>query len=116
MSSPAQRSLAYLKKNGFIAAVVEKWNPYARVRQDLFGFIDIVAFDYFNGKIFGVQTTSTGNMNARIKKIISIPEAKYWLQAGATIFVHGWSKKGAAGRRKTYQIKVVEVKISDFKE
>ena len=37
MSSPTQRSLQHCRKNGWIAGVVEKWNQYARIRQDLFG-------------------------------------------------------------------------------
>lgn len=35
--SPAQRSLAALKQLGYRAKVVEKWNPFAKIRQDLFG-------------------------------------------------------------------------------
>ena len=35
--SPTQRSLAHLKALGYQARVVEKWNPFAKVRQDLFG-------------------------------------------------------------------------------
>ena len=32
-----------MKRRGFIAQIVERWNPFARVRQDLFQVIDIVA-------------------------------------------------------------------------
>jgi hypothetical protein len=35
--SPTQRSLAHLRRLGYQARVVERWNPFARVRQDLFG-------------------------------------------------------------------------------
>src|SRR5512145_3126336 len=40
---PTKRSLEYLRGQGHLVAVVEKWNPHARVRQDLFGFIDVLA-------------------------------------------------------------------------
>ena len=43
MSSPTQRSLAMLKRLGYAACVVERWNQYAKVRQDALGFIDILA-------------------------------------------------------------------------
>lgn len=43
MSSPTQRTLAALRKLGYLAAVVEKWNHGAHIRQDLFGFIDVLA-------------------------------------------------------------------------
>jgi hypothetical protein len=35
--SPTARSLAHLRELGYKARVVEKWNPWAKVRQDLFG-------------------------------------------------------------------------------
>jgi hypothetical protein len=40
--SPTARSLAHLKALGYQAKVVEKWNPFAKIRQDLFG-ADILA-------------------------------------------------------------------------
>jgi hypothetical protein len=35
--TPTQRSLAYLRAEGWQVAIVERWNPHARIRQDLFG-------------------------------------------------------------------------------
>ena len=115
-TTPAQRSLKYLRDRNYTAQVVERWNPYGRVRVDLFGFIDIVAISYFNGKIFGVQTTSAAHINDRIKKILQIKEAKYWLEAGAKIYVHGWSKKGKVGKRKLWEVNVREITLRDFNE
>jgi len=113
MTSPTQRSLVYLKEQGFVAQVVERFNPYAKVRVDLFGFIDIVAVSPF-GSIFGIQTTSQENVSTRIKKILAIKEAKIWLEAGGKIVVHGWGKKGKAGARKLWTISVREINIDDF--
>ena len=50
------KTLALLRKEGYEPGIVERWNPYARVRQDLFTIIDIVALD--DGQTLGVQTTS----------------------------------------------------------
>lgn len=122
MESPTARSLSYLKKQGYIAQVVERWNPYAKVRIDLFGFIDIVAIDplreghcSYTG-VTGVQTTSTGNMSKRIAKILGIPEAKVWLECGNRIIVQGWSKKGKAGTRKLWTLKETEITLADFRQ
>jgi hypothetical protein len=115
MGSPTQRSLALLRKEGYPAQVVERYNPYARVRIDLFNFIDIVGLSYNTGKIFGIQTTSQSHVSDRIKKILAIPEAKYWLQAGAKIYVHGWAKKGKAKKRKLWQCSITEITLKDFK-
>jgi len=114
MSSPTQRSLKVLRDDGFTAQVVEKWNPYAKIRQDLFGFIDIVAVGGLG--IVGVQTTTTVNMSARRKKIIESEAAQKWLAAGGKIEVHGWAKRGPRGKRKTWQVSVYHVTEQDFKD
>jgi hypothetical protein len=94
-TSPTQRSLKLLRDGGYTAQVVEKWNPHAMIRQDLFGFIDIIAVrDQVEhvANIAGIQTTSRSNMSARIKKIKESEEAKRWHRAGGDIYVHGWAK------------------------
>src|ERR1700751_4932922 len=58
--SPTQRSKAYLENAGYLVAITERWNPHAKVRQDMFGFIDMLAVK--EGEILGVQTTSRSNM------------------------------------------------------
>ena len=93
MGSPTSRSLERLRKDGYVAQVVERWNPYARVRIDLFGFIDIIVMGKGLQGIIGIQATSVGNVSARIKKIYAIPEAKIWLECGNKIYVHGFGKK-----------------------
>lgn len=98
-TSPTQRSLALLRKAGLIAAVTEHWNPYAHIRQDLFGFGDIIAIDPANRRIILVQTTTVANQAARRKKIEALPEARAWVQAGGQVIVHGWSKRIVNKRR-----------------
>ena len=100
-TSPTQRSLKLLRERGYVAAVTERWNPHARLRQDLFGFIDIVALSAIG--IIAVQTTSGANMAARIAKIQALPAAKTWLDSGGLIIVHGWRKVGARGARKLWE-------------
>lgn len=87
--TPTQRSLAYLRKVGYRVGIAEHWNAFARIRQDLFGFIDLVAIrpDY---KILAIQTTSMPNTSARIAKILELPSSADWLRAGGRIEVHGW--------------------------
>ena len=94
--SPTQRSLAYLRKQGLEPWVVEKWNPWAKIRQDLYGCVDILALG--NKKTYAIQCTSTG-VSSRIKKI---QESKYFplmKECGWEIWVMGWSK-GSNGRYK----------------
>lgn len=84
--SPTQRTREYLRECGITSAIVEHWNPHARLRQDLFGFADMVALQ---DRITAIQVTSTG-VAARIQKIKETPEAVTWLQSGGAIEVHGW--------------------------
>lgn len=102
-TSPTQRSIAYWKDDtdNFVART-EHWNSFARVRQDLFGFADLVVIRPGISGLLAVQTTSTSNMSARKKKIMDIPAAKAWLEAGNQIVVEGWSKKGSRGKRKVW--------------
>lgn len=105
MSSPTQRSLKKLREEFPFVAVVEKWNPHARVRQDLFGFADIIAMD---GKYTVlVQTTSASNMAARRKKILENHAAFLWVNEDRCrkILLHGWKKN----KSKRWELKEEEV-------
>jgi hypothetical protein len=93
--TPTQRSLAYLREQGYRVAIVERWNPHARIRQDLFGVLDLLAVR--DGVTLGVQTTSGSNVSARVKKIADAEAVPALRQAGWLIHVHGW-RKAANGR------------------
>lgn len=105
-SKPTQRSLVYFRKAGWIVAIVEKWNQYARVRQDIFNFGDLLVMHPEYG-IALVQTTSGSNMAARRAKIAANPLAPIWKAAGGKIFLHAWGKRCESGRgsRKTWQVR-----------
>ena len=88
--SPTQLTLRELRKRGYITAVVEKWNPHAKIRQDLFGFIDVLGVG--NGETVAVQCTSYSHTSDRVKKITNhenVPEVR---NSNWKIFVHGWRK------------------------
>ena len=100
MTTPTQRTLAWLRDElGAQAAVVEKWNPHARIRQDLFGCIDIVATA---NKIIGVQACAAASHSARVKKSLAEPQLVGWLKAGGHFWVMSWGKRGARGKVKRW--------------
>lgn len=90
MPSPTQRSLMYLRAQGYRVAIVERWNPFARVRQDLFGVLDLLAVR--DNEILGVQTTSGSNVAARLAKIADAEAVPDLRRAGMRLEVHGWRK------------------------
>ena len=89
-TSPTQRSLKHIRELGFHAQVVERYNSFAHVRVDLFQWIDIVAV---NPKvpILGIQTTTKGNMGARLEKARGNAALMAWLLNGS-LELHGWRK------------------------
>jgi hypothetical protein len=105
MSSPTQRSLEFCRKQGWIAGVVEKWNPHARIRQDLFGCIDIIVIDDLEQGPLAVQATSGTGHAARRKKSVAEPRLKLWLEAPARFEIWSWSKKGPRGKRKVWTLR-----------
>ena len=100
-TSPTSRSLALLRADGLLAEVVERWNPHARVRHDLFGVIDIVALG--DGETIGVQTTTRSNMSARVRKITESDTYPQMIRAGWRVIVHGWYRD----KNKKWQVKVL---------
>ena len=101
--SPTQRTRDWLKSRGITSQIVERWNSFARIRQDLFGFCDIVAL---GGKITAIQVTSGQNVSARVAKIYESPEAREWLESGGLIEVHGWRKLAKTRRWEVRRLSI----------
>ena len=79
--SPTQLSLKHLRQAGYIVAIVEHFNAFANVRQDLFGAFDILAVK--DNVTLAIQTTSSSNMSApRTKLARQIPPWPPCLKAG----------------------------------
>jgi len=121
--SPTKRSLALLRRRGYLVAIGEKWNPFAKIRQDIYGFGDLLAckavtglilpdvvasagrienkMDHFGG-IFLVQCTSGPHHASRKTKIMALPSAKMWCDSGGGILLMSWTKRGERGKRKLW--------------
>jgi hypothetical protein len=91
--SPTSRSLKTLRNENWTAQVVERWNQFAKCRQDLFGFIDVVAIKADVPGVLAIQATSYSNMSARMTKILGNKNTGIWLKAGNGLEVWGWQKK-----------------------
>jgi hypothetical protein len=93
MPSPTGRTLIYLRRAGFLVAVVESWIPHAHLRRDLFGFADVLAVHPRDRLFLLVQTTSIAHLAGRLKKAKRRPELAAWLRAGGLFEVHGWAQR-----------------------
>ena len=92
--TPTQRSLIYLREQGYLCEIVEKWNSFTKTRKDLWGWCDILAIR--EGEILAVQVTAAG-VSSRIKKIMESETLPIVRKAGVRIEVHGW-RKNVKGR------------------
>lgn len=103
--SPTARTLAELRKRGAaLVQVVERWNSFARIRQDLFEIIDVLAV-MPAGKTVAVQCTSGDHVADRVNKIVNSDAYQVLRLAGWTILVHGW-RKNSKGR---YELREVDL-------
>lgn len=105
MSSPTQRTLKVLRDEGWLVAVVEKWNNHVNQRIDLFGFIDIIAIR--ENETLAVQATSYSHSSDRKKKIISHMNYKLVKQAKWRVEVWAWQKVMKTSKKGTKYIRYV---------
>jgi len=114
--SNTQRTLRGLRQEGYIAGIVERWNPYAGkygVRQDLFGVIDIIAIKH--NAICGIQSCGS-DFAEHNRKILANEFVPEWLKAGGHLELWGWRKvklkKGGKAMRWRPRVKVY--RLEDF--
>lgn len=103
MSTPTKRTLDRLRADGWLVAVVEKWNPAVKQRHDLFGVIDVLAIR--GDETLAVQATSASNVSSRVKKIADHENTARIREAGWRFEVHGWRKN----KSRRWECRVVDV-------
>src|SRR5688500_17356389 len=108
MPSPTQRSLKKLRDDGYLVHVAERWNPWAKVRQDAFGFVDLVALKAGEPPLL-VQVTSGSHASERMEKIRGLPSFEVVRKALVKIQVHAWRKAGPRGGRKKWEVRIEEM-------
>lgn len=122
MTTPTQKTLAYLRRQGYVCAIVEKYNHHLRVRQDLFHFIDVLGVGPLG--TIAVQTTAKSGFPNRWGKITgkTVPKDKKeedrmlairtnvlaCLSANWVLEVHGWDKA------ETRQPRIQRVSVDDL--
>lgn len=102
-TSPTKRSLDYLREQGYHVEIVEHWNPFARIRKDLWGWCDLLAIK--RDEVLAVQVTASG-VSDRIKKIQSSDTVAKVREAGIKIHVHGWRKSAKTNK---YVLRVEDI-------
>ncbi len=111
--TPTARSLKELRRLGWTVAIVEHWNAYAHIRQDLWGFADLLAMKPGFGFI-AVQCCAASSNAARIDKVSSCDAAYTFIESGGKIYVHSWGKRGPRGKVKKWMLNETEIELKDF--
>ena len=121
--SATQRTIRELKNRGMICGIVEKFNRFVGpfgIRQDLFGFIDIIALDTEKG-IVAIQSCGQ-SFSAHRKKILEEKslECQEWLKCGGKVELWGWRKlklkkaDGKYGKAMRWTPRVEEITMEHF--
>ncbi len=114
--SPTQRTLQAMRAHGRVCGIVEKFNHHVGpfgIRQDLFGFIDIIAIDPVQG-IVAVQSCGQDFAGHVAKMLGERNDAMFEWIKHAPIELWGWRKvklkRGGAAMR--WRPRVADVRLS----
>ncbi len=112
-----QRSKAYLERNGWQVAIVERWIPPRGamkfgVRKDVWGFGDLLACRKPENSPFGeialIQTFPMARWKDHANKLAALPELLRWKESDGLVFMHGWAlkpKDGVRGAKKVWTLR-----------
>ena len=118
--SPTQRTLRAQRQQGRICAIAEKWNQHAGpfgIRQDLFGWIDVVALDPERG-IVGIQSTGQ-DFAKHLDKLLNsecTTALIEWLKCQGKVELWGWRKiqLKRGGKAQIWRPRVREITLDDL--
>lgn len=114
MSSPYARSKQQLEASGYFVGRTEHWNSFVKIRQDLFGIIDMVCVKANETGVLGVQPTVGDRASDHLKKALANKVLPVWLAAGNRFVIHAWRKVGDRGKRKLWECREVPVTIQMY--
>lgn len=118
-TSPTQRTLQALRKDGFKCAVVEKWIPipggHGR-RLDLFNIIDVLAIT--GAETLGIQCCGS-SFSAHWKKLTEAESenTRAWLSNGyRSLEIWSWRKVKLkrGGKAMRWQARMVPIMLTDL--
>lgn len=121
--SPVQKTIAYLKDNGVICGICERWIPNPKhpgggFRSDFLNIIDLIAVSKADG-IVGYQVCGTDYASHVTKITVErAEETRAWLEAGGRLVIVGWRKvkKIRGGTQMIWKPRIQEITLKDLEE
>ena len=113
MTTPTQRTLAWARANGWTVAIVEHWNPHAKIRQDLFGVFDLLAVDPKGFGVIGIQVKGQAGTADGVTKLRESAILVPWLRCLNRVLVVGWRKLKVkrGGKAVRWHPRIVELHL-----
>jgi len=117
--SPTARTIKYLRDQGYIGDVVERFNAYAGKfgqRKDFLGFADLIVVKRGEG-VIAVQ--STGSAHSEHVRKLSDSECTTnmieWLESGARVWILSWRKVllKRGGKAKRWEPRKAEFRFAN---
>lgn len=119
-TSPTQRTIRALREMGRVCGTVERFNPHVGphgIRQDLFGFIDIIALDPDRG-VVAIQSTGQAFAEHYRKLTQERNENVFeWLKTpGTSLELWGWRKVKLkrGGKAVRWQPRIRQITMEDL--
>lgn len=113
--TPQARTKQHYNGLGYSVGTVERWNAHVKrkdggvgIRQDLFGFIDLIVMAY--SELWAVQVSGYSKHAEHRAKILSNANAPTWLRCGGRIFLVSWYNP----KRGDWQFREEEINLLDF--
>ncbi len=107
--SPMQRTRKEIKKKGLPNWIVESWNPWGKVRVDLFNIVDLLVLD---DGFLGIQVCGTDWM-PHVRKMMDeeSENTRAWLENNGRLELWGWRslKKKRGGKAVIWKPRVADI-------
>ena len=93
MTSPTSLAPTALRRQGFVAHVVERWIAQVGRKRNLFGIADVFGFHPRDRVLLLVQATSIDHVAGRLARCRQRAELAQGLRAGGVFEVWGWARR-----------------------
>ncbi len=93
-AGPVQRTMEWLRAQGYTVDKVEHRVPKSLVTRDFMGFADVLAINPRFKGVLAVQATTGAHLAERVAKVQAEPRAGLWLACANYRWVVGWVERG----------------------
>lgn len=100
------RSIEYMRQEGYYCQNVERYNSYTNRREDFGGFADIICWHPEKKITVAIQATVQKHAGAAERQLSekASDHLMAWVKAENKCVIHAWAKRGPRGKRKVWTV------------